>query len=179
VVGFNHIHRVSNCFFYSIYFLRYFLISRNIFCAVLREGGVLQFFLLKNRAHSKLVSIKMNTLIFKKSAKFFDNVLFFGALCYSVFWALLIFALPINKYEWMLDSPEDFDLDKAKGYCALPLDPDPTSAIEAFLLGCPYLLFAIFYTFRKHKKTKLLWSIYIILICAWYARFFIFAPHCA
>jgi hypothetical protein len=117
-------------------------------------------------------------VILKKSVQFFDNVLFFGALCYSVFWALLIFTLPINKYEWMLDSPEDFDLDKAKGYCALPLDPDPTSAIAAFLLGCPYLLFAIFYTFRKHKKTKLLWSIFIVLICAWVARFFIFAPHC-
>lgn len=91
------------------------------------------------------------------------------ALC-----ALVIYAWPRNKYEWMLDDP-----DTAPGhlsFCGLPVDPD--AAWAPWFAFAPRLVLATLTVGLSLKRRRLhpLRAITGGLLLAWAGKFYLLAP---
>ena len=104
------------------------------------------------------------------------KIIFGLSSVYSALCVLVIFGLPRNKYEWMLDDPamrED-----AITFCTLPLDDsEGSSEIISFIFLIPFLASAIALSIRQRKIHFSLWAA-LGLVAVWVLRFYIFSPRC-
>ncbi len=109
--------------------------------------------------------------------KFFRRVVLFVLAVYAVGCALLIWILPLNGYEWMLDDPTLKN--EHLRFCTLPIDNDTFlgSALGAIALPLLLLAASIALSIRHRKAHCTLW-ISLALLLIWALRFFVLTPSC-
>jgi hypothetical protein len=102
--------------------------------------------------------------------------LFAFSAVYAAICVLMIFGLPRNKYEWMLDDPAA----RADGvtFCTLPLDEaEGSAALFSFIFLAPFLMTAIVLSLQRRKIHPTLWA-GLGLLAIWALRFFVLSPAC-
>lgn len=93
---------------------------------------------------------------------------------YSAICALLMSAMPLNKFEWMLTDPALGS--EPMTFCSLPLDDNIESPLALMLL-VPLLLAFLVLSMWKGKLHFSLWLL-LFLLAMWVLCFFIFVPSC-
>lgn len=99
----------------------------------------------------------------------------FIATCYAALCAIVLWGLPVNKYQWMLDDPAMRG--ERMTFCELPLDPDSAASTIALLLLAPLLVLAVTLSIRQRRPHYFLW-LSLALLAMWVLRFLIFTPSC-
>ncbi|WP_395320928.1 hypothetical protein [Variovorax sp. UC74_104] len=94
---------------------------------------------------------------------------------YALFCAAMLFAIPRNRYEWMLEDPAM----RGDGltFCTLPIDHGLDARIESFAYLVPLLVVAAVLSVRRRRPHWLLW-VGLGLVLLWGARFVVLAPSC-
>jgi hypothetical protein len=103
------------------------------------------------------------------------TLLLFLSAAYALFCAAMLFSMPRNRYEWMLDDPAL----RADGmsFCTLPIDHGVDARIASFAYLVPLLIVAVALSVRRRRPHWLLW-IGLVLLAAWVVRFVVLAPYC-
>lgn len=102
-----------------------------------------------------------------------------GAIALALYALLclgLIFGLPLNEYEWMLDDPAA----RAEGmtFCELPLDDGIDGRVLSLIAMLPLLGAGAVLSLRRRRIHASAW-VALGLALAWGWRFFIHYPSCA
>jgi hypothetical protein len=104
------------------------------------------------------------------------KILFTLGTVYSAFCLLLIFGLPRNRYEWMLDDPA-LRADSLT-FCTLPLDDgEGSSEVISFFFLIPFLVSAFALSMRQRKIHLSIW-VGLALVAIWLLRFYVLSPRC-
>lgn len=93
---------------------------------------------------------------------------------YSIFSALVIVSMPINKFEWMLDDP--LLADEKLTFCTLPVDDGGTPFISILYI-LPLLFAGLLIFAKKGQIHPTLW-IALGLSIIWFIRFVLLYPSC-
>ncbi|HEX7867610.1 MAG TPA: hypothetical protein VF555_21810 [Variovorax sp.] len=103
------------------------------------------------------------------------SVLALVSAVYALFCAAMLFAMPRNRYEWMLEDPAM----RGDGmtFCTLPIDHGLDARIESFAYLVPLLILAVVLSVRRRKPHWLLW-VGLALVVLWGVRFVVLAPSC-
>jgi hypothetical protein len=103
------------------------------------------------------------------------SVFALGAALYALFSAAMLFAIPRNRYEWMLEDPAM----RGDGmtFCTLPIDHGLDARIESFAYLVPLLIAAVVLSVRRRRPHWLLW-VGLVLVALWGIRFVVLAPSC-
>jgi hypothetical protein len=103
------------------------------------------------------------------------NVFLILSAIYAAFCTAMLFSIPRNRFEWMLEDPAM----RADGmtFCTLPLDNGVDARIESFVYLIPLLIVAVVLSVRQRKPHWLLW-VGLLLVVAWAIRFVVLAPSC-
>ncbi|MGJ7535287.1 MULTISPECIES: hypothetical protein [unclassified Variovorax] len=94
---------------------------------------------------------------------------------YALFCTAMLFGLPRNRYEWMLEDPAM----RADGmtFCTLPIDHGLDARVESFAYLIPLLVVAVVLSVRRRRPHWLLW-VGLVLVVLWGARFLVLTPSC-
>jgi hypothetical protein len=94
---------------------------------------------------------------------------------YALFCTAMLFGIPRNRYEWMLEDPAM----RADGrtFCTLPIDHGLDARVESFAYLIPLLVVAVVLSVRRRKPHWLLW-VGLVLVVLWGVRFVVLAPSC-
>jgi hypothetical protein len=97
------------------------------------------------------------------------------AAAYALFCAAMLFGIPRNRYEWMLEDPAL----RTDGmtFCTLPVDHGVDARIESFAYLVPLLAVAIALSVRRRRPHWLLW-LALALVVLWGVRFVALMPSC-
>lgn len=95
---------------------------------------------------------------------------------YAVLCAVVIYAWPRNKYEWMLDDPDAAQ--ERLSFCTLPVDPDAGLAPWfAFAPLAALVALAVALSWKRRRVQPLL-GVALALLLGWAGKFYLFGPHC-
>lgn len=103
------------------------------------------------------------------------SVLLWVSALYAMFCTAMLFSLPRNRYEWMLEDPAM----RADGmtFCTLPIDRGVDARIESFAYLVPLLIVAAVLSVRQRRPHWLLW-VGLGLVVLWGVRFLVLTPSC-
>jgi hypothetical protein len=92
---------------------------------------------------------------------------------YALFCTAMLFGIPRNRYEWMLEDPAM----RTDGvtFCTLPIDHGLDARVESFAYLIPLLVVAVVLSVRRRKPHWLLW---VGLVVLWGVRFLVLTPSC-
>jgi hypothetical protein len=98
-----------------------------------------------------------------------------GTCLYAFLCVTMMFMLPMNEYEWMLDDPKA----RADGltFCGLPLDDDIDARIITFIALLPLIVAGGALSVRK-RRIHYSASIALAVLLVWGWRFFVHYPLC-
>jgi hypothetical protein len=94
---------------------------------------------------------------------------------YALFCTAMLFGIPRNRYEWMLEDPAM----RTDGvtFCTLPIDHGLDARVESFAYLIPLLVVAVVLSVRRRKPHWLLW-VGLVLVVLWGVRFLVLTPSC-
>ena len=98
-----------------------------------------------------------------------------GASLYAIFCVAMMFIMPMNEYEWMLEDAKA----RAEGltFCGLPLDDGVDARIIALIVLLPLVIAGCALSVKKRRVHYSAWlALLVLLIWGW--RFFVHYPLC-
>lgn len=98
-----------------------------------------------------------------------------GLSVYAVFCAAMMFVLPMNAYEWMLDDP--LLRDDELTFCGLPLDDGIDVRFLTFIVLLPLFVAGGALSVRARRMHYAGWLALAVLV-VWVWRFLIHYPLC-
>ncbi len=101
--------------------------------------------------------------------------LIIGISVYALFCIVMMFILPMNDYEWMLDDP----LLREEGltFCGLPLDDDIDARFFTLVVIAPLVIAGGALSLRARRMHYAGWlAVAVLLVWAW--QFLIHYPLC-